>query len=70
MDRQEIKKKIIKEFKTMKTLEEKASDFYKSVFLNPKIEISANKIFKEIADEEERHSSLVQKIINIVNNTL
>jgi len=70
MNKKEIKEKILKEFQKMKSLEEKAYDLYSSVSLNPTIGDYGKNIFKEISVDEKKHSLLVDKIVNIVNNTL
>lgn len=56
----------------MKEFEKWAGDFYHQVSLNPKIKNSqeTKEVFEEIAKDEIRHASIIQKIINIVNNNL
>ena len=70
MNKKEIKEKRLKEFQKMKSLEEKAYDFYNNVSLNPKVGDYGKNIFKEISIDEKEHSLIVQKIINIISNTL
>lgn len=53
----------------MKDFEGWTADFYRNVSSNPKIENEEMaKLFEEIASDEDRHSVIIERIINIINN--
>jgi len=62
--------KIISEFKMMKEMELSARDLYTKIAGLPDAEQQLKITFATIAQDEQRHADIVQKIINIVNNTL
>ncbi len=64
------KEKIISEFKMMKEMELSARDLYTKIAGLPDAEQQLKITFATIAQDEQRHADIVQKIINIVNNTL
>lgn len=65
------KEKIIGEFESMKSFEESTRDLYLKISSEPSIEDRNIKdVFGKIAEDEQRHAEIVQKIINIVNNAL
>jgi rubrerythrin len=64
------KEKIIGEFEMMKEMELSAKDFYTKIAGLPDIERQLKITFTTIAQDEQRHADIVQKIINIVTNTL
>ncbi len=65
------KSKIVGEFETMKSFEQSARDLYLRISSDPGIENQSIKnTFAKIAEDEQRHAEIVQKIINIVNNAL
>jgi rubrerythrin len=65
------KKKLIGEFEMMKDFELTAKDLYIKIASSPDVEQQQIKdIFAKIAEDEQRHADIVQKIINIVTNTL
>jgi uncharacterized metal-binding protein len=65
------KEKIISEFEMMKDLELTVKDLYIRITKSPDVKEQRIKdIFAKIADDEQRHSELVQKIINIATNAL
>ncbi|MHC4543575.1 MAG: ferritin family protein [Planctomycetota bacterium] len=69
--RNQDKDKIISEFETMKSFEESTRDLYLKISSDPNVEDQHIKdIFGKIAEDEQRHADIVQKIINIVNNAL
>ncbi len=69
--KQQDKDKIIGEFETMKSFEESARDLYIRISSDPGVENQRIKnTFRIIAEDEQRHIDLVQKIINIVNVSL
>jgi rubrerythrin len=65
------REKIISEFEMMREFEVSARDLYIKITKSPDVKDPKIKdIFTKIADDEQRHSELVQKIINITNNAL
>ena len=65
------KKKLIGEFEMMRDFELTAKDLYIKIVNSPDVEQQQIKnIFAKIAEDEQRHADIVQKIINIVTNTL
>jgi rubrerythrin len=65
------KKKLIGEFEMMKDFELTAKDLYIKIVSSPDVEQQQIKdIFAKIAEDEQRHADIVQKIINIITNTL
>lgn len=68
---QQDKDKIIGEFQTMKSFEESTRDLYLRISSEPSIEDQNIKdVFGRIAEDEQRHAEIVQKIINIVSTSL
>ena len=69
--KQQDKDKIISEFEMMKSFEASARDLYLRISSDPGVENQRIKnTFAKIAEDEQRHIELVQKIINIVNASL
>ena len=65
------KKKLIGEFEMMKDFELTAKDLYVKIAASPDVEQQQIKdTFAKIAEDEQRHADIVQKIINIITNTL
>ena len=65
------KEKILSEFGMMKDFELTARDLYIKIATSPDVkEQKVKDTFAKIADDEQRHSELVQKIINIATNAL
>jgi len=64
------KEKIISEFKMMKDMELSARDLYTKIATSPDAEQQLKITFATMAQDEQRHADIVQKIINIVTNTL
>lgn len=64
------KEKIISEFKMMKEMELSARDLYTKIAGLSDAEQQLKITFATMAQDEQRHADIVQKIINIVNNTL
>jgi rubrerythrin len=65
------KKKLIGEFEMMKDFELTAKNLYVKIVNSPDVEQQQIKdAFAKIAQDEQRHADIVQKIINIVINTL
>lgn len=66
--KQQDKDKIISEFEMMKELEASARDLYVRISSDPGVKDQRIKnTFAKIAEDEQRHTELVQKIIDIVN---
>jgi hypothetical protein len=69
--RNQNKEKIISEFEMMRDFELTARDVYIRITKSPDVKEQRIKdIFAKIAEDEQRHSELVQKIINIATNAL
>jgi rubrerythrin len=67
----QIKKELINEFEMMKDFELTAKDLYIKIVSSPDVEQQQIKdTFAKIAEDEQRHADIVQKIINIITNTL
>jgi hypothetical protein len=65
------KEKIISEFEMMRDFELTARDVYIRITKSPDVKEQRIKdIFAKIAEDEQRHSEIVQKIINIATNAL
>lgn len=63
--------KLINEFTFMKEFEKSAGDFYSKVASDERVaDENIKKAFREIAQDEERHGEIVQKIIDIVKTNL
>jgi rubrerythrin len=68
---EQSKKKIIGEFQMMKDFELSVKDLYTKIVNSPDVKQQQVKdTFAKIAEDEQRHADIVQKIINIVTNTL
>ena len=69
--KQQDKDKIIGEFETMKSFEASARDLYIRISSDPGVENQRIKdTFAKIAEDEQLHADIFQKIINIVSNSL
>ncbi len=65
------KEKIISEFEMMKDFELTVRDLYVRIVNSPDVKDQKIKdTFVKIAADEQRHSEIVQKIINITANAL
>lgn len=65
------KEKIISEFEMMKDFELTVKALYIKIVSSPDVKDRKIKdIFTKIADDEQRHADIVQKIINIATNVL
>jgi rubrerythrin len=65
------KKKIIGDFQMMKDFELSVKDLYIEIATSPDVrEQQVKDTFAKIAEDEQRHAEIVQKIINTVTNTL
>jgi len=71
MKTKQLKEKLIGEFKFMRDYETWAAAFYRQVAKEPDVENKKlGEVFLETADDEIRHSQIIQKIINIIANNL
>jgi rubrerythrin len=69
--RNQNKEKIISEFEMMRDFELSTKDLYIRIINSPDVKDQKIKdIFAKIADDEQRHADIVQKIINISSNAL
>jgi len=69
--RNQNKEKIISEFEMMKEFELSAKDLYIKIISSPDVkEQKIKDIFTKIADDEQRHAEIVQKIINVATDAL
>ena len=67
----QTKQKIVKDFEIMKGFETSTGKFYRDASSDPSVpEQQVRDTFLKIADDEDRHAEVVQKIINMINNTL
>jgi len=65
------KNDLIHDFEIMKAIEESARDLYLRISKDSRVRDSrAIEICSRIADDEQRHIGLVEKIINIIKDTL
>ncbi|MDD5064684.1 MAG: hypothetical protein PHQ35_08020 [Phycisphaerae bacterium] len=65
------KEKIIGDFEMMKDFELTVRDLYIRITKSPDVKDQTIKdTFAKIADDEQRHSELVGRIINITSNAL
>ncbi|MBN1816776.1 MAG: hypothetical protein JW828_05420 [Sedimentisphaerales bacterium] len=64
-----LKHKLLGEFETMKTIEADAHDFYRRAADDPLVtDETMRRRFQEIADDELRHTELVERIMNLIRN--
>jgi rubrerythrin len=65
------KQKTLSEFETMKLIEQNAHEFYLKASENPNLaDQRVCNCFGKIAEDEEHHVALVDRIINILTNCL
>lgn len=65
------KQQLISEFETMKMIEQDAHDFYIKVSQDPSLkDEKIKKCFSRIAEDEQHHIELVDRIINTIKNCL
>jgi rubrerythrin len=65
------KKKLIYDFNIMKGFEESAMSLFSKICQDPQLKNEkVRNTFKIIAEDEKQHAEIVQKIINIVTNSL
>lgn len=64
------KEKILSEFEMMRGLELTAKELYLKIAASDDADQETKNIFAKMAEDEQRHSEIVQKIINIATNAL
>jgi rubrerythrin len=65
------KKYLTVEFEMLKSMEESAVDLYQRISADSRVQqLGMAETFSQIVEDEKRHASLVQKIINIITNSL
>lgn len=65
------KQKTLSEFETMRLIEQNAHDFYLKASKNTDLaDEKTRNCFHKIAEDEEHHVVLVDRIINIIKNRL
>jgi rubrerythrin len=65
------KDQILSEFDTMRLIEESARDFYRQIVVDPRVESPEVKsMFARIADDEQRHIEIVDRIVNLIRASL
>ena len=65
------KQQLISEFETMKLIEQDAHDFYVKASHDPSVkDEDIRNVFTKIAEDEQYHIELADRIINILKNCL
>lgn len=64
------KEKILSEFEMMRGFELTAKELYLKIAASDEADLEVKNIFTKMAKDEQRHSEIVQKIINIASNAL
>lgn len=65
------KNQILSEFDTMRSIEESARDFYRQIVIDPRVESPEVKsMFARIADDEQRHVEIVDRIMHLIRTSL
>ena len=64
------KKKILSEFEMMRGMELTAKELYLKIAASDDADKEIKNIFTKMAQDEQSHSEIVQKIINIASNAL
>lgn len=71
MSKPKTKDQILSEFDTMRLIEGSARDFYREIVVDPRVDSPEVKsMFAHIADEEQRHIEIVDRIIHLVRTSL
>jgi len=71
MPESKSKKDLIDEFEMMKSTEESARDLYRQICEDSRVQQPrVKKVLSRIAEDEQRHIELVEKIVTIIKNTL
>jgi rubrerythrin len=65
------KDQILSEFDMMRSIEESARDFYREIVIDPRVESPEIKqIFARIAEDEQRHIEIVDRIMHCIRTSL
>jgi rubrerythrin len=65
------KDQILSEFDTMRSIEESARDFYRHIVVDPRVDSAEVKsMFARIADDEQRHIEIVDRIMHVIRTSL
>ena len=65
------KNQILSEFDMMRSIEESARDFYREIVIDPRVESpQVKQMFARIADEEQRHIEIVDRIMHCIRTSL
>lgn len=65
------KDQILSEFDTMRTIEESARDFYRQIVVDPRVDSPEIKqVFARIAEDEQRHIEIVDRILHCIRTAL
>ena len=65
------KNQILSEFDMMRSIEESARDFYREIVIDPRVESpEVKQMFARIADEEQRHIEIVDRIMHCIRTSL
>ncbi len=65
------KNQILSEFDTMRSIEESARDFYRQIMSDPRVESpDVKSMFGRIADDEQRHVEIVDRIMHLIRTSL
>jgi rubrerythrin len=64
------KAKILSEFEMMKDFELTAKELYIKIAGSADVKQQEKETFTKMAEDEQRHADIVQKIINITTNAL
>jgi rubrerythrin len=55
----------------MRLIEESARDFYRQIVIDPRVESAEIKsMFARIADDEQRHIEIVDRIVHLIRTSL
>jgi rubrerythrin len=62
---------ILSEFDTMRSIEESARDFYRQIVIDPRVDSpEVKQIFAHIAEDEQRHIEIVDRIVHLIRTSL
>jgi rubrerythrin len=62
---------ILSEFDTMRSIEESARDFYRQIVIDPRVESpEVKQMFARIAEDEQRHVEIVDRIVHLIQTSL
>lgn len=65
------KDQILSEFASMRSVEESARDFYREIVVDPRVESpEVKQVFARIAEDEQRHIEIVDRIVHCIRTAL